>query len=160
MRLLCPRLPPTSSVHLAGLGCRSGLLRRGDFDCHGCYSIICCASLVRSAGVFTTSLSTPGVFLPSLICDTRRTLVRAFALLLSISFCRDLTFLRFPSLVALKIRCRKLRIDVSACRQLTQFQSTDSEVTFVLPSLNIQFIPADFALTLRFSVSSPDSRQP
>jgi hypothetical protein len=117
-------------------------------------------SLVRSAGVFTTSLSTPGVFLPSLSCDTRRMLIRVFALLLSISFCRDLAFLGFPSLVALKMRCRKLRIDVSTCRQLTQFQSTDSEVTFVMLLLNIQFIPADFALTLHFSANSPDSRQP
>jgi hypothetical protein len=65
------------------------------------------------------------VFLPALICVTRRTLKRAFAKLRkrSTSFCSDLTLRWSPSFDALKIRRLRLLTDLWTLRQSMAFQS-------------------------------------
>lgn len=111
--------------------------RRAGVARHGWYRSTFATSLLRPAGVFTTNLSTPGVSLPPLSCVTRRTLIRAFAMLRNINFCSDLTFFKSPVLDALKMRCRKLRTVPSACRQSTDCHKHCFSVTFARLALCI-----------------------
>jgi hypothetical protein len=95
-------------------------------------------SFPLAAGVFTTILSMPGVYLPAFTCVTCRTLSRLFDRLRNMSFCSERTFLQSPAWVARKIRCLRLRTDRCTFRQLTAFQSVGFSGPFALPWARIQ----------------------
>jgi len=78
--------------------------------CHG--SVLCCnqpTSAALAADPSTTSPSMPAVLRPPLTSVTRRTLSSVLARDRSINFCKLRTHLRSPTLLAVKIRCRKRR---------------------------------------------------
>ena len=73
----------------------------------------------RAAGVFTSTLSTPGVFLPALTCVTLRTLMRMLDRLRSMSFWSERTLRWSFARAARKMRCLRLVTIRLASRQST-----------------------------------------
>jgi len=77
----------------------------------------------RAAGVLTSTLSTPGVFLPALTCVTLLTLMRMLDRLRSMSFLSERTRRWSFARAARQIRCLKLVTLRLALRQAAESQT-------------------------------------
>ena len=114
----------------------------------------------RAAGVFTTTLSTPGVFLPALTCVTLRTDMRMLEWLRSMSFWSERTLRRSFACVARKMRCLRLRTIRSASRQSMASQTVRSVPRVRLPGRSLASnLSRGWQPSHRTLGDSPDPRQ-